>query len=67
MVRVRARATCFIDNKLRQAGSEFDYTGELSDILVPLEDEEPVEVPQTPAKKKAKKKAAKKKLPKKEE
>ena len=61
-MRVRALQKCFIDNRLRQAGSEFEFNDSIegSTVLVAAEEEEPVEVPQTPAKKKAKKKAAKK-------
>jgi hypothetical protein len=61
-MRVRALKTCFVGNMLRQAGSEFEFDDSIegSTVLVAVEEEEPVEVPQTPAKKKAKKKAAKK-------
>ena len=67
MVRVRTGLKCFVGGMLREAGSEFDHDGDLASYMTVVEDEEPVEVPQTPAKKKAKKKAAKKKLPKTEE
>lgn len=66
MVRVRTSQKCFVGGRLREAGSEFDLDGDLASYMNLVEDEEPVKVPQTPAKKKAKK-AAKKKLPKKEE
>jgi hypothetical protein len=60
MVRVRTSQKCFVDNKLQEAGSEFEYDEDPAHYMTVLEDEEPVKVPQTPAKKKAKKKASKK-------
>ena len=62
MVLVRTSKKCFVGNRLREAGSEFeyDYDGDLAHYMTVVEDEEPVKVPQTPAKKKASKKASKK-------
>lgn len=61
MVMVRALQKCFIDNRMKQAGAEFDYDGEINEnVLVALEDLEPVKKPK-PSKvaKASKKKLAK--------
>ena len=66
-MRVRAIQTCFIDNKLREVGSEFEYAGPVKGeaCLVAVEEEEPVEeapappAPSQPFGKKAKKKSSK--------
>ena len=66
MVKVRTSQKCYVNGRLWEAGSEFEYSEDPAHYMTVLDDEEPVKVPQTPAKKKAKK-AAKKKLPKTEE
>ena len=57
---VRAIQTCFVDNKLRQAGKEFEYGGEVNpNVMVVVEDEVPVDKPVAKVAKKAKKTAKK--------
>tara|TARA_Y100000310_G_scaffold74983_1_gene71217 strand:+ start:1599 stop:1805 length:207 start_codon:yes stop_codon:yes gene_type:complete len=66
-MRVRAIQTCFIGNRLREVGSEFEYDGPVKGeaCLVAVEEEEPVEeapvspAPSQPFGKKAKKKSSK--------
>ena len=57
MVMVRALKKCFVNNALRDAGSEFEYAGEINEaVMIALEDEKPAPKP-----KKAKVAAASKK------
>tara|TARA_R110000824_G_scaffold60064_1_gene160948 strand:+ start:445 stop:633 length:189 start_codon:yes stop_codon:yes gene_type:complete len=60
MVRVRTSQKCYLGGRLWEAGSEFEYDEDPAHYMTVVEDEEPVNVPQTPAKKKASKKASKK-------
>jgi hypothetical protein len=58
---VRAIQKCFVDNKLREAGQEFEHTGEVNpSVMVVVEDEVPVDKPVAKKAKKTAKKAAKK-------
>lgn len=66
-MRVRAIQTCFIGNRLREVGSEFEYDGTVEGVacLMAVEEEKPVEeapaspAPSQPFEKKAKKKSSK--------
>lgn len=54
-MKVRALQPCFIDNKYRNAGDEFEYRGEINpDVMMPLSSEEPVDKPTAKKAKKAK-------------
>ena len=58
---VRTIKACFIGNRLRQAGQEFEYAGEVNpNVMVVVEDEAPVDKPVAKVAKKAAKKTAKK-------
>ena len=39
MVMVQTAKKCFVDNKLQEAGSVFDYTGELASYMTVVEEE----------------------------
>ena len=54
-MKVRALQPCFLDNRYRNAGDEFEYRGELNpDIMMPLSSEEPVDKPTAKKAKKTK-------------
>ena len=58
---VRTLQKCFVDNRLREAGQEFDYDGPINDsVMVVVEEEVPVDKPVAKVAKKAAKKTAKK-------
>ena len=58
---VRAIQKCFVDNRLREVGQEFEHTGEVNpNVMVVVEDEAPVDKPVAKKAKKTAKKAAKK-------
>ena len=58
---VRTTKTCFVDNRLRQAGQEFEYAEEVyPNVMVVVEEEVPVDKPVAKVAKKAAKKTAKK-------
>ena len=57
---VRAIQKCFVGNKLREVGQEFEHTGEVNpNVMVVVEDEVPVDKPVAKVAKKAKKTAQK--------
>ena len=58
---VRALQKCFVNNKFREAGQEFEHHGEINpSVMIALEDEAPVDKPVAKVAKKAAKKTEKK-------
>lgn len=54
---VRALQKCFVGNRFREAGQEFEHTGPINPlVMIALEDEAPVDKPVAKVAKKAAKK-----------